>query len=144
MPGEGSAVKIEAEEEDQGEVKGSARTLQDPKLPTPNEVRAHSLTHLPFRSWCEHCVKGRGREAPHRRIAEEPKIPEVHVDFCFIGDEGAGGETVPILLARERITRMGLATVVPRKTTGKFAAERVLAYMREVGIASTEITINSD
>ena len=33
---------------------------QDPKEPTKVEREEHEKTHLPFRSWCRHCVRGRG------------------------------------------------------------------------------------
>ena len=37
------------------------RKMLNPCLPTRAEIDEHELTHLPFRNWCEHCVKGRGR-----------------------------------------------------------------------------------
>ena len=30
-------------------------------LPSEEEQRKHRITHLPFRSWCRHCVDGGGR-----------------------------------------------------------------------------------
>ena len=30
------------------------------------EYDAHLLTHLPFRSWCDHCVKGKAVDDAHR------------------------------------------------------------------------------
>ena len=32
-----------------------------PVLPSEAEVEQHELTHLPFRSWCRHCVRAKGR-----------------------------------------------------------------------------------
>ena len=38
----------------------------------------NELTHIVFRSWCRHCVSGRAREDPHRRIAtHEGRTPQV-------------------------------------------------------------------
>jgi len=34
--------------------------------PSDAEIRAHNLTHLPFRSWCPHCV--RGKEQDRERV----------------------------------------------------------------------------
>ena len=34
----------------------------DPRQPGQQEKEEHEMTHLPFRSWCRHCVMGRGRE----------------------------------------------------------------------------------
>ena len=36
------------------------KKIHNPTLPTQAEVDEHMLTHVPFRSWCPHCVKGRG------------------------------------------------------------------------------------
>ena len=37
-----------------------SKALAQPLLPTTAEVEAHNVSHLPFRSWCPHCVRGRG------------------------------------------------------------------------------------
>ena len=42
-----------------------ARHLRVAIKPTPEEVAAHEETHLPFRSWCRYCVRGRGRSVSH-------------------------------------------------------------------------------
>ena len=39
---------------------------QPPYMPTQSERDDHELTHANYRSWCEHCVKGRGVEMAHR------------------------------------------------------------------------------
>ena len=48
------------EEEEHGERK--PERMHEPGEPSSEERREHELTHLPFRSWCRHCVKGRGKE----------------------------------------------------------------------------------
>ena len=50
------------------------------------EVRAErELTHLPFRSWCESCIKGKANEDFHRKREEEKKedVARFCVDYCF-------------------------------------------------------------
>ena len=45
-----------------------ARAVNAPPIPcTPSlkEVLEHRLTHLPYRSWCPHCVRGKGRNDRH-------------------------------------------------------------------------------
>ena len=54
--------EIKADEDDEVGESG-ARTLirmQDPILPSRQEVEDHEKTHLPYRSWCTHCVRGNG------------------------------------------------------------------------------------
>ena len=36
------------------------KRAQDPRKPSQSEGDQHNLTHLPYRSWCTHCVRGRG------------------------------------------------------------------------------------
>merc|ERR1711867_276629 len=39
---------------------------------------------------------------------------------------------------------MTLATVVPDKSSGKFVVERVIAFMREIGIAGVDVVVKTD
>ena len=41
------------------------RVATRPYTPTKAEVEAHEFTHLPYRSWCAHCVAGKGVSSPH-------------------------------------------------------------------------------
>ena len=98
------------------------RKIADPIMPSESEVAEHMKTHLPFRNWCRHCVRGRGTEMPHQRVTGERELPEIHFDFAFLGDEGHPGETLPVLVVRERLSRMTMASAVPSKSTGTFIA----------------------
>ena len=85
----------EEQPEDESEEAARPRILRDPGDPTPQEVDEHNVTHMPYRAWCRHCVAGRGKEDPHRRVKQESKeagIPVSSVDYCFFGSEGPGGE----------------------------------------------------
>ena len=58
----------EIEEAEHG--KRKVKKVHDPKLPTEEEVKEHYLSgHMPYRSWCHHCVGGRGRERDHTKRA---------------------------------------------------------------------------
>ena len=101
-------------------------------------------THMPFRSWCRHCVKGQGMEESCRRSGrEDGGIPEVHLDFMFMGEE-EGGKTLAILVGRERWTKATMSTVAPRKSSGEWLARRVRAWMVEVGCAYGDVVVKSD
>ena len=68
-----------------------ARDVSAPPIPiTPSkdEVDRHRLTHRPFRSWCPHCVRGKGRADQHRKAkhrGEDQSIPKLVSDYFFIG-----------------------------------------------------------
>ena len=55
--------------------------VADPKLPSAEEVAEHELNHLPYRSWCSHCVRGKGKTLDHRRSDRKRVLPEVHLDL---------------------------------------------------------------
>ena len=135
----------EVGDEDDGE--WGARRVErkhEPKGPSERERQEHSVTHLPFRSWCRHCVRGQGTEEPCKRTkGEGPEIPEVHLDFMFMGEE-TGGRTLAVLVARERGSKATMSTVAPRKSSGEWLARRVNAWMKEIGCAHGNITVKSD
>ena len=75
---EKSEEQRKLEEEDEvGERKTTRK--HDPRQPCEQERIEHEMTHLPFRSWCRHCIKRRGREEDCRKAAEdERQIPKIH------------------------------------------------------------------
>ena len=119
--------------------------VMDPKKPKHDEVEEHKLTHLPFRSWCRHCVHGRGVEAAHRKLdREESQVNEVHCDFMFLGPRDEPGETIPCFVMREVSTRMTLSAPVPSKSTGTFVASRTMAFLEEIGCKHMDLVVKSD
>ena len=66
--GSGSESSQEAHEgaEDIVEQGEKAKPIPQPRRPTRREIEQHELTHIPYRSWCVHCVRGAGRSDPHR------------------------------------------------------------------------------
>ena len=37
------------------------RVLPTPELPSMSDILKHREDHVPYMSWCDHCVEGRGR-----------------------------------------------------------------------------------
>ena len=64
----------EAEEAEAGGEERKVANVLDHRQPSEEERRTHNLTHLPYRSWCEHCVKGRGREADRKVLKSQPEV----------------------------------------------------------------------
>ena len=65
-PVEGKAVSPKDQKEEQGAEAQSGKGVTKPEEPTRKEWEEHQLTHVPYRSWCPFCVKGRGRQDAHR------------------------------------------------------------------------------
>ena len=94
----------DGKEKDEGGESGVRRTMKklDPMMPSAEERPEREMTPLPFRSWCRRCIRGRGKEEPCRRTSGDGEgLPEVHVDFMFMGEEKEG-KTLAVLVGRER------------------------------------------
>ena len=69
------------------------KLLHDPGRPTRQERIEHSVLHYPFRSWCKHCLRGKGISGPHRKMSAEyrefskGRVPTISIDHCFLGTE---------------------------------------------------------
>ena len=50
------ATEGEIQEEEGQKAKG----VTQPRKPSQAEIDEHDFTHIPYRNWCIHCVKGRG------------------------------------------------------------------------------------
>ena len=120
------------------------KKISDPRLPSKEEVDQHNLTHLPYRSWCVHCVRGRGESTPHRRSErDEGAIPEVHMDYCFLGKKDEHAQ--PFVVVRERDSRMTLSFLVREKGTADvYVIHRVLAFLEELGHVGNKLIIKTD
>ena len=68
-----------------------AKPLRSPMNPTKAEIEEHEITHLPYRSWCSHCVRGKAVDDQHRsqtKDTEEDAIPRISIDYCFWNNHG--------------------------------------------------------
>ena len=60
-------------------------TVRVPTKPSQSEWESHMATHWPYRSWCPHGVRGRGKHSanPIGR-ASESKITIVSIDYALM------------------------------------------------------------
>ena len=64
-------------------------------------------------------------------------------DYCFPGDEF--GYKLTVLVGTERLTGMKFATAVPTKgSSGKFAVDKALEFLAEVGDMDGQVIIKND
>ena len=57
--------------EDEEDSARCPRIARRPHMPTKAEVAAHMALHAEYRSWCPHCVHGRGISHQHRSSKDE-------------------------------------------------------------------------
>ena len=131
--------KIKAEKEE-----GVVKELADPRRPSSKEVEKHRRTHVPYRNWCNICVRAKGRDWDHRReVGKERGLSEYSFDYCFPGDEL--GYKLTVLVGRERVTGASFATAVPTKgSTGRFTIEKMIEFVEELGDGSQQIVVKTD
>ena len=79
--------------------------------PTQKEIDEHMPLHLPYRTWCARCVKGKRHGLPHKTKSMQDKDDEqvqvVSIDYMFIGDNQKKNEEkgMPILVVKDRKPR---------------------------------------
>ena len=61
------------EQETHDKAARDAKALPRPNEPTDQQRATHNLTHLPYRSWCEYCVKSKGRENHSKRQTDRAR-----------------------------------------------------------------------
>ena len=88
---DGAAQGLPSIGEIPAEVSEASRRPRAKRIPdtvSKAEFEEHMLTHLPMRSWCDHCMKGKVREDAHP--TREPsgrasEVPRLSLDYCFLG-----------------------------------------------------------
>ena len=89
--GSGSGSSGQAEAEDEVIVgKSWERAVNKPSA---EEVRRHMISHVPYRSWCEHFVRGKAKDNPHVRVRQEEWESEAVYTWNYVylkskGDNG--------------------------------------------------------
>jgi len=98
------------EQETHDKAARDAKALPRPKEPTEQQRATHNLTHLPYRSECEHCVKARENNSTH----QIDRQPVIQVDYCFVNTGPDVGQQT-ILTTVDVQTGLSAAVVVPNK-----------------------------
>ena len=117
---------------DDGSAIQVARVLPEPKKPTREEVARHNLTHLPYRSWCPHCLACRRNNAAHHKSSsEERSLPLFVSDYCFVRKPDE--KLVTILVGRLYPSRAVFAAVCDAKGPDDPVTDRLATFFRETG-----------
>ena len=104
-----------------------ARGTRQPAEPTAQERSIHELTHLPYRSWCQFCVLGRG-EADHAKRRNKTR-PITQIGYCLAPIDGAMAK-LTMLTAVDVETLFGNVSVCKIKGIDRlalFAIEQLLS-----------------
>ena len=122
---------------------GSSAAMPSMSAPSIKEKEEHFVSHFPFRAWCEHCVRGKAKAMKHVRVDHsEEQVPVISVDYCFMNSkddtvitEDTQSKHSPVLVVRDRWTRMVFAHVLPYKGVqkGPVGSKCLLNDLRKLG-----------
>ena len=107
------------------------KALKQPSEPTLTERLEHELTHLPFRPWCDVCVRSKSRQSKSRKLSM--KQPVLQMDRSFLGDSTHAKEQITILNVVDVLTNMALSVVIPTKARTPYSQAELRRFVLETG-----------
>ena len=91
-----------------------------------------TAAHLPYRDWCEHCVKSKGRQS-HAVKKKNDRQPVIQIDFSFMATENDLPKRT-ILNATDVQTGYSMAVVLPSKgSVEKYAVAELRKFVFAIG-----------
>ena len=126
------------EMDESGEIAPPA-LVRAPGGPSRAEVAEHEATgHVQYRSWCRHCLAGRGLGQQHRARPDEEKASDelatISRDYTWMTRDGKeDGKTKPILVIRDSRTLAVAATFVDAKGPTPYAVKFMANFIKHLG-----------
>ena len=135
------AEELEVMEAEEGSV---ARGLAQPSQPTACEVAEHNLTHLPFRAWCRHCVRGKGLTTAHKRLVDDlgRRVPEVSMDYFYMGDKD--DISLPLLIIRDNKSKRVFTHSLPSKGVHQYSVAIAARSIKQLGYAQAILKTDTE
>ena len=153
FPVEAKESEVMGESEGKGAEQEEARELRAPPIPmTPSreEVRQHRLKHHPYREWCPHCVRGKGREDRHTGSTQKDVymgIPKLASDYFYIGqrrplgrqerqeveEEAERDGQTPVIVIKDTKSKAIFAHACPCKGAHKAVVGKVIEDLNTLG-----------
>ena len=164
---ERDTIELEPDYKEQVEEARAARVPADPGRPTKKEVDEHNASHIPYRPWCPHCVKGKAVSDPHkskrtdRDDMKDTGVVTVSLDYCWAEDEEeetmeGGAEQAeeevdmprnkngPILIVYMHPLEVLYALPVRRKGPVPWVVRYLVKRLESMGYGGGLVTMKSD
>ena len=140
----------------EGEVQTSKpRIARSPSEPTSRDRELHEVLHIPLRSWCKHCMMGRGKDCYHMRLdgKSEADFPRIGMDYMFLTDRGVTsksedviGECMTLLVVKDFLHKS--IWVYPAEGKGVVKSEWISYMLHDdmatCGMDNSMIVVKSD
>ena len=115
-----------------------------PKYPPAEDMLKHIMSgHIPFRSWCRHCVWGQAVDDPHSQSHTLCTNPIVAMDYCFLSREGELILAIVLVLVLAPHGAVG-ACQVQRKGPDEYAVGCVLFYLQVWGVKGCTLKADNE
>ena len=133
VPNIGSGDTIDLEDD---EVIQRGVPMPAPIVPKKAKIEIHNLTHLPYRSWCPHCVAARRPNSHHRKSSRSSRrtMPLVIADYAYIRDH-LDVSLATILVVRIKPSNLLMATVCDEKGLDESIVNRLAQFIKDSGYA---------
>ena len=108
--------------------------LTDVKVPSPDEVARHNLTHLPYKRLCKSSVGARCPNLPHVRLPPfSRKHPLFVLDYCFVR-KSTDQDLITVVVGRLYPSRTVFAVPCDVKGPDEHAINRLVTFFTHCGI----------
>ena len=101
------------------------------EMPSEEEVERHNLNHIPFRSWCPHCVKGKCVASKHvKQNSTSNEVPTISMDyFYFVKAENEEERGPPSIAINDDKTGMLKSAVLKQKGIEEWSLKVVKEFV---------------
>ena len=155
-------IEEQQEDDEHTEYEGVApKVARDPGQPTAIEKAAHNVTHVPYRSWCPHCVRGRAKGRQRRRLcmSRDDDIPHAAIDYTFltengmvsgadIGEEEKESERLSMTVLVMKDSTLGSVWAYPVAKKGSsdemWVTEQMIEDLDTMGLNDCRLTFKAD
>ena len=113
-----------------GDTVREAQGMPAPRQPTRDEIARHNINHLPYRSWCPHCLAARRPNTSHKskKSATGRSVPLFCADYAFIRKPEEDLNTV--LAGKVYPSQAVFASVCNRKGPEDPVVDRLAEFLR--------------
>ena len=162
--GDSDAVQGPGDDGEDQEEAQQPRAVRDPGQPTQAMIDEHDLTHIPYRPWCDACVRGKAKRKPSRTISgaySESQCARVRMDYAYLtenveavveDDVGESGSSVAkaessltILVMQESQCKSVWAYAVEHKgSREEWVTAQAVEDLETVGLRNDRVVLKSD
>ena len=127
------------EVDDQPAESAKNKSVPNPKGPSRKEREEHEETHCTYRSWCKHCIMGRGMNSPDSQTKDhdQDSITTISLDYGYMkkkrGEAISDSDGMPIVFMMDRMSKIIKSFVVPKKGIHPYAIKKVVEALNLLG-----------